>query len=73
LVAQDEDLDVLGGVRSGAQHHPAQELAEHQVDQPQRHQRIMPGHVPRTNGQVTGYVHSFGHPQAWCTEISSLI
>jgi hypothetical protein len=43
LVAQDEDLDVLGGVGSGVQHHPAQELGEHQVDQSQRHRRIMLG------------------------------
>jgi hypothetical protein len=43
LMAQDQDLDVLGGVRSGVQHHPAQELGEHQVDQLHRHQRIMPG------------------------------
>ena len=43
LVAQDQDLDVLGGVGSGAQHDPAQELGEHLVDQPQRHRRIMPG------------------------------
>ena len=63
LVAQDQDLDLLGGVGSGAQHDPAQELGEHLVDQPQRHQRIMPGHLPRTNGQVTGCAHSFGHPQ----------
>jgi hypothetical protein len=33
LVAQDEDLDRLGGVGPGAQHHPAQELGEHEVDQ----------------------------------------
>ena len=64
LVAQDQDLDVLGGVGSGAQHDPAEELGEHLVDQSQRHQRIMPGHLPRTNGQVTGCAHSFGHPQA---------
>jgi hypothetical protein len=42
LVAQDEDLDLLGGVGSGAQHHPAQDLREHSVDQSQRHRRIMP-------------------------------
>jgi hypothetical protein len=42
LVAQDEYLDLLGGVGSGAQHHPAQELGEHQIDQLQRHRRIMP-------------------------------
>jgi hypothetical protein len=64
LVAQDQDLDVLGGVGSGAQHDPAQELEENLVDQPQRHQRIMPGYLPRTNGEVTGRARSFGHPQA---------
>jgi hypothetical protein len=63
LVAQDQDLDLLAGVGSGVQHDPAQELGEHLVDQSQRHQRIMPGRLPRTNGQVTGCVHSFGHPQ----------
>jgi hypothetical protein len=42
LVAQNEDLDLLGGVGSGAQHHPAQELGEQEVDQSQRHRRIMP-------------------------------
>jgi hypothetical protein len=42
LVAQDEDLDLLGGVGSGVQHHPTQELGQHQVDQPQRHRRIIP-------------------------------
>jgi membrane protease YdiL (CAAX protease family) len=33
------------------------------VDQPQRHQRTMPGHLPRTNEQVMGCACSFGHPQ----------
>jgi hypothetical protein len=33
LVAQDEDLDFIGGVGSGAQHHPAQDFGEHEVDQ----------------------------------------
>jgi hypothetical protein len=42
LVAQDEDFDLLGGVGSGAQHHPAQELGDHEVGQSQRHRRIMP-------------------------------
>jgi hypothetical protein len=37
LVAQDQDLDVLGGVGSGAQHDPTQQLGEHLVDQPHRH------------------------------------
>jgi len=34
LMAQDEDLDVLGGVGADAQHYPAQQLREHPVDQP---------------------------------------
>ena len=62
LVAQDQDLDLLGGVGSSAQHDPAQELGEHLVDQPQRHERIMPGHMPLTNEQVTGCARNFGHP-----------
>jgi hypothetical protein len=62
LVAQDQDLDLLAGVGSRPEHDPAQELGEHLVDQPQRHQRIMPGYLPRTNEQVTGCVRSFGHP-----------
>jgi hypothetical protein len=41
-VAQDEDLDLLGRNGSDMQHHPTQELGQHQVDQPQRHRRIMP-------------------------------
>ena len=41
LMAQDEDLDVLGGVGAYAQHHPAQQLREHQVDQLQLHPRII--------------------------------
>jgi hypothetical protein len=63
LVAQDQDLDLLGGVGSSAQHDPAEERGEHLVDQPQRHQRIMPGHLPRTNEQVMGCACAFGHPQ----------
>jgi hypothetical protein len=43
LVAQNQDLDLLGGVAVGAQHDPAQELGEHLVDQSHRHQGIMPG------------------------------
>jgi len=41
-MAQDEDLDLVGGVGAGAQHHLAQQLREHLVDQPHRHLRIMP-------------------------------
>jgi hypothetical protein len=42
LMAQDEDLDLVGGVGVGVEHHPAQQLREHLVDQPHRHRRIMP-------------------------------
>ena len=41
LMAQDEDLDLVGGVGVGVEHHPAQQLREHLVDQPHRHRRIM--------------------------------
>jgi hypothetical protein len=50
LVTQDQDLELVGGVGSGVQHDPARELGEHLLDQPRRHQRIMPGHLSRTNG-----------------------
>jgi hypothetical protein len=43
LVAQDQDLDLLAGVGSGAQHDPPEELGEHLIDQSQRHRGIMPG------------------------------
>lgn len=43
LRAQDEDLDVLGGVAAQAQRHPGQLLREQLVDQLQRHLRIMSG------------------------------
>jgi hypothetical protein len=33
LMAQDEDLDLVGGVGAGVKHHPAQQLREHLVDQ----------------------------------------
>jgi len=41
LMAQDEDLDLVGGVGAGVEHHPAQQLREHLVDQFHRHRRIM--------------------------------
>ena len=79
LVAQDQDLDVLGGVGSGAQHDPAQELGEHQVDQPQRHQGIMPGLRQRRSSrseEVSGVsgTHPANHRvnrTATCTDISA--
>ena len=33
LMAQDEDLDLVGIFRAGVEHHPAQQLREHLVDQ----------------------------------------
>ena len=63
LVAQDEDLDLLPGVGSGAQDHADQELGERHVDQLQCHQRIMSVSVRRQSGRSTRE-HSFGHPQA---------
>jgi hypothetical protein len=41
LMAQDQDLDLVGGVGSEVQDHPAQDPGEHEVDQPQRHRSIM--------------------------------
>jgi hypothetical protein len=37
LVAQDEDLGVLGCLRSGQQSEPADELAQAQVEESERH------------------------------------
>jgi hypothetical protein len=45
LVAQDEDLDLVGGVGADAQHHSAEQFREHLVDQLQRHRWIMPRHL----------------------------
>jgi hypothetical protein len=42
-MAQNQDLDLLGGVRAYEKNHPAQEFGERQIDQPQRHGGIMPG------------------------------
>jgi hypothetical protein len=63
LVAQNEDLDLLSRVGSGAQHHPTQELGEQEVDQSQRHRWIMPV-VGWRRSSRSAAVHSFGHPQA---------
>ena len=51
LVAQNQDLDLLCGVGSGAQHRPAREREEHEVDQSQRYRRIMRS---PTGGQAAG-------------------
>ena len=39
LVAQDEQLDVLGRRRAAEQHQPAEEPAEDQIEQAERHAR----------------------------------
>jgi hypothetical protein len=64
LVAQDRDVDLVGGVGSRPEDDPAQELGEHLVDQPQRRRRMMPGRLPWTNGNLTGCARVLGHPQA---------
>ena len=45
LVAQHEELDVLGGGRSGHQQEQPEHLPEDQVQQPQRHVGIMPNQL----------------------------
>jgi hypothetical protein len=45
LMAQNEDLDLVGGVGAGVEHYPARQLREHLVDQLYRDRRIMP-HQP---------------------------
>ena len=67
LMAQDEDLDVLGGVGADAQRHPAQQLREHQVHQHQRHRRIMPA-PPGAKLQFSGGARGFGYPHLLGTD-----
>ena len=52
LMAQDKDLDLVGGVGAGVEHHPAQQLREHLVDQLHRHQRIIPPTLSAVKHQV---------------------
>jgi hypothetical protein len=54
LMTQDQDLDLLGGVGTGAQGHPAQQLGEDPIDQHQRHRLIMLGCERRRTGRSTG-------------------
>jgi hypothetical protein len=53
LMAQNQDLDLLGGVGAYEKNHPAQEFGERQIDQPQRHGAIMPGCRQRWNSRST--------------------
>ena len=61
LVAQHEELDVLGGGRATPQQDQPEHLPEDQVQQPQRHPGIMSDH-PITAGQRAR--HDFWHPAA---------
>ncbi len=71
LVAQDQDLDLLGRVGSGVQHQPAQELGDHHVDQPQRPRGIIPGLHRRRPGAGTWCADDAArtgqHDQRGCT------
>jgi len=61
LVAQDEDLGVLGCLRSGQQSEPAEELAEDQVEESERHAGDGRGlHSPRRKPQVNAMDQVFG-------------
>jgi hypothetical protein len=63
LVAQHQDLDLLGSLGSGTQHRPAQELettSSRSAAAPSTDHAALPS---ATMQQVTGCVHSFGHPQ----------
>jgi hypothetical protein len=53
LVAQDQDLDLLGRIGTGAQGRPAQQLGEHSIDQHQHHRLIMMGRERRRTGRST--------------------
>jgi hypothetical protein len=63
--AADEDLDLFRRVGPGRQHHLAQELREHLVDQRQRHRRIMPGHPRLRTGRSTGVRRISGTHRVW--------
>src|SRR4051794_25605907 len=69
-MAQDEDLDLFGGVGAGVEHQPAQQLREHLIDQLQRPPVDHARPLPATNRQINGYVQTFGHPQG-CSRVAS--
>ena len=52
LVAQDQDLGLLGSVGPGAQHQRGHKLGEDEIDQPQRRRWIMPGLPPAAMQQI---------------------
>jgi hypothetical protein len=60
-VAQDEDLGVLGCLRSGQQSEPAEELAEDQVEASDIRLAMIAGlHSPRRKPQVSAIGQVFG-------------
>ena len=68
LVTQEQDLDVLGRVGTSAQHHPAQQLGEHPIDQRQRHRLIMLDYNRRETARSTGVRNVSGthsYEQLW--------
>jgi hypothetical protein len=61
LVAQDEDLGVVGCLRSGQQSEPADELAQAQVEESEPHAGDDRGlHSPRRKPQVNAMDQGFG-------------
>jgi hypothetical protein len=53
MVAQHEDLDVLGRIGAGEQHHPADKLVDHEVRQSECHQSDHADPRSGANLQVT--------------------
>ena len=53
LVAQYEDLDVLGRVGAGEQHHPAQEVGDHEVGHSECHRTDHAVSRAGVNPQIT--------------------
>jgi hypothetical protein len=64
-VPEHEELDVLGGGRAARQQDQPEYLPKHQVQQPQRHARIMPNQqspLVKGPGTTSGTPQDFWHP-----------
>jgi hypothetical protein len=59
FVAQDEELNVLGGGRSAHEQDQSEHLSEDQVQQAQRHARIMPS---QRSSLVSDHAPTSGNP-----------
>ena len=67
LMPQHQDLGILRRLRPSQQHHPAHQPAHDQIDQPQRHRRIMPD--PTTGrSRRSARSRGSGHPHAHCRD-----